>query len=148
VNNITQGQGWDEATSSLTVNSSTPLILYPHCGVHSGMYTKGRIEIVDSFDIAKIDTTNQSSNVQVKGTVSKGPYKGASGYTHKVYLKQADAGDNFHSHEFNEYPGLTFYMPADQGYHGASSKTEDAIFKPKSHYAQESSSGGDSGTGY
>ena len=149
VNNITQGQGWDEATSTLTVNSSTPLILYPHCGVHSGMYTKGRIEIVDSFDVTKIDTTNQSSSLQVKGTVSKGPYKGASGYTHKVFLRQAEAGDNFHEHEFNEYPGLTFYMPADQGYHGASSKVEDGMFKPKSHYAQESSSGeSDSGTGY
>ena len=86
--------------------------------------------------------------MQVKGTVSKGPYKGASGFTQKVYLREADAGDNFHTHEFNEYPGLTFYMTADQGYHGASSMTSDKMFKPKSHFSQESSSEGDGGTGY
>lgn len=147
VNNIGQSQGWDEATSTLTVNSSTPLTLYPHCGVHSGMYTQGKIEIVSSFDSSKIDITDSASSLQVRGTVSKGPFKGASGFTHKVYLRQAEAGDNYHTHEFNEYPGLTFYMPADQGYHGASEKTSDTIFKAKSHYTQDSSSG-DSATGY
>ncbi len=148
VNNIGLNQGWDEATSTLTVNSTTPLTLYPHCGVHSGMYTKGRIEIVESFDMTKIDLTSFTSDLQIKGTVSKGPFKGASGFTHKVYLREADAGDSFHTHEFNEYPGLTFYMPASQGFHGASVKTSDEMFKTKSHYAQASSSGGDSGTGY
>ena len=147
VNNIGQSQGWDEATSTLTVNSSTPLTLYPHCGVHSGMYTQGKIEIVSSFDSSKIDITDGASSLQVRGTVSKGPFKGASGFTHKVYLRQAEAGDNYHTHEFDEYPGLTFYMPADQGYHGASEKTSDTIFKAKSHYTQDSSSG-DSATGY
>ena len=148
VNNIGTSQGWDEATSTLIINSSTPLVLYPHCGVHSGMYTNGRIEIVDSYDSAKIDITNQSSGLQIKGTVAKGPFKGASGFTHKVYLREADASDNFHAHEFNEYPGLTFYMPASQGFHGASLSTSDTMFKPKSHFAAESSSGGDSGVGY
>ena len=79
VNNIGTSQGWDEATSTLIINSSTPLVLYPHCGIHSGMYTNGRIEIVDSYDSSKIDITNQSSSLQVKGTVAKGPFKGASG---------------------------------------------------------------------
>jgi hypothetical protein len=148
VNNIGLNEGWDDATSTLTVSSSTPLTLYPHCGVHAGMYTQGRIEIVESFDSSKIDVTNSTSNMQVKGTVSKGPYKGASGFTQKVYLREADAGDNFHTHEFNEYPGLTFYMTADQGYHGASSMASDTMFKPKSHFSQESSSEGDGGTGY
>ena len=148
VNNIGTSQGWDVATSTLLINSSTPLVLYPHCGVHSGMYTNGRIEIVDSYDSAKIDITNQSSGLQVKGTVAKGPFKGASGFTHKVYLREADASDDFHTHEFNEYPGLTFYMPASQGFHGASLSTSDGMFKPKSHFVAESSSGGDSGVGY
>ena len=148
VNNIGSSQGWDEATSTLSINSSTPLVLYPHCGIHSGMYTNGRIEIVESYDSSKIDITSQTSALQVKGTVAKGPFKGASGFTHKVYLRQADASDNFHTHEFNEYPGLTFYMPASQGFHGASLSTTDGMFKPKSHFAADSSSGGDSGTGY
>ena len=141
VNNIGPDQGWDEATSTLIVSSSTPLTLYPHCGVHAGMYTQGRIEIVESFDVNKIDVGDNTSNLQVRGTVSKGPFKGASGFTHKVYLKQADAGDSFHTHEFNEYPGITFYMTADQGYHGASTVTTDTIFKTKSHYSPESSGG-------
>jgi hypothetical protein len=111
------------------------------------MYTQGKIEIVSSFDSSKIDITDGASSLQVRGTVSKGPFKGASGFTHKVYLRQAEAGDNYHTHEFDEYPGLTFYMPADQGYHGASEKTSDTIFKAKSHYTQDSSSG-DSATGY
>ena len=71
--------------------------------------------------------------MQVKGTVSKGPFKGASGHTYKVYL--ASQGNSEHTHEFYEYPGLTFYMPDDQGYHGAESASDDRIFKPKSHYA-------------
>ena len=95
----------------------------------------------------KIDITNQSSGLQVKSTVAKGPFKGASGYTHKVYLREADASDNFHTHEFNEYPGLTFYMPASQGFHGASLSTSMQCLSQIS-FAAESSSGGDSGVGY
>ena len=147
VNNIGANEGWDSSTSTLTVNASTPLILYPHCGVHAGMYSKGKIEIVESFDSTKIDITNNTTNLQVKGTVSKGPFKGASGFTHKVALRQANVGENFHTHEFNEYPGLTFYMTADQGYHGASTKTSDEVFKPKSHFAQAASDV-DGGYGY
>jgi hypothetical protein len=78
----------------------------------------------------------------VKGTVSSGPFKGASGYTYKVYLTSQEGSE--HTHEFYEYPGLTFYMTADQGYHGAMDPSEDSMFKPKSHYAT-SDDGGNSG---
>ena len=45
-----------------------------------------------------------------------------------------------HEHTFYEYPNLVFYMPNDQGYHGAENASSDQIFKPKSHYPSESSS--------
>ena len=138
-------EGWDAGTLTLTVTSDTPEILYPHCEFHSGMYTKGKIVKVASYDMTNIDVANATTAMQVKGTVSKGPFKGASGYTYKVYL--TSQGGSEHTHEFYEYPGLTFYMPADQGYHGAASATEDRMFKPKSHYAS-SDSGGDDGSGY
>ena len=142
-------EGWDAGTLTLTVSSDTPEILYPHCEFHSGMYTKGKIVKVASYDMTNIDVANATTAMQVKGTVSKGPFKGASGYTYKVYL--TSQGGSEHTHEFYEYPGLTFYMPADQGYHGAASATEDRMFKPKSHYASSdasSDSGGDDGSGY
>ena len=41
------------------------------------------------------------------GTVSVGPYKGASGNTHSVYLRASDAGSDYHTHEFQESPGIT-----------------------------------------
>ena len=76
--------------------------------------------------------------MNVKGTVASGPFKGASGYTYRVYLDPQDASD--HEHTFYEYPNLVFYMPNDQGYHGAENASSDQIFKPKSHYPSESSS--------
>ena len=133
-NNIGSTQGWDQANNTLTVSSSTPTILYPHCGVHSGMYTNGRIEIVTTFDPSKLDINQTTAALEVKGTVASGPYKGASGYTHKVYLRTADAGSSQHSHSLKEYPGITFYMPADQGYHGQDTPSGEASFKAKSHY--------------
>ena len=98
------------------------------------MYTNGKIEIVTAFNQASIDINQASGPLEVKGTVSSGPYKGASGYTHKVYLRTSDAGDSQHAHEFKEYPGITFYMPAGQGYHGQSSTSGEISFKTKSHY--------------
>ena len=89
---IGTAEGWDQSSNTLTVNASTPSTLYPHCGVHSGMYTNGKIEIVTTFDQSKLDITEATSGLEVKGTVSSGPYKGASGYTHKVYLRTAEAG--------------------------------------------------------
>jgi hypothetical protein len=133
-NNIGSNQGWSQSINSLTVTADTPTVLYPHCGVHSGMYTNGRIEIVTIFDQSKLDINETSGALEVNGTVSVGPYKGASGFTHKVYLRTADAGDSQHAHEFKEYPGITFYMPAEQGYHGQDTTSGELSFKTKSHY--------------
>ena len=133
-NNIGTNQGWSQSNNSLTVTADTPTVLYPHCGVHSGMYTNGRIEIVTTFDQSKLDIDQASGALEVNGTVSVGPFKGASGFTHKVYLRTADAGDSQHAHEFKEYPGITFYMPAGQGYHGQTSSSGELSFKTKSHY--------------
>jgi len=133
-NNIGSTQGWDQTNNTLTVSSTTPTVLYPHCGVHSGMYTNGRIEIVTTFDPSKLDINQSTNALEVKGTVSSGPFKGASGYTHKVYLRTADAGTSQHSHSLKEYPGITFYMPADQGYHGQDTSSGEVSFKAKSHY--------------
>ena len=134
---IGTAEGWDSNTLTLTVSSDTPDVLYPHCEFHNGMYTNGRIVKVESYDMVNIDVTNATNSMQVKGTVSKGPFKGASGFTYKVYL--ASQGGSEHTHEFYEYPGLTFYMPADQGYHGAELATGDQMFKPMSHYATSES---------
>ena len=133
-NNIGMSEGWDQSSHTLTVTDSTPTTLYPHCGVHTGMYTNGRIEIVTTFDNSLIDVTSASSGLEVNGTVSVGPFKGASGNTHTVYLRAADAGADYHEHQFHELPGLTFYMPADQGYHGATNSSGQTKFKTKSHY--------------
>ena len=133
-NNIGSPEGWDQSSHTLTVTDSTPTTLYPHCGVHTGMYTNGRIEIVTTFDQSLIDITSTSSGLEVSGTVSVGPFKGASGNTHTVYLRAADAGADYHEHQFHELPGLTFYMPADQGYHGATNSSGQTKFKTKSHY--------------
>ena len=139
---IGTNEGWNENTLTLTVGANTPDTIYPYCDFHSGMYTNGKIVKVTSYDMSQIDVTNASSALQVKGTVSSGPFKGASGYTYKVYL--TSQGGSEHTHEFYEYPGLTFYMTADQGYHGAMSSSDDSMFKPKSHYAS-SDDGGSSG---
>ena len=133
-NNIGSAEGWNQSSHTLTVTGSTPTTLFPHCGVHTGMYTNGRIEIVTTFDESLIDVTSASSGLEVSGTVSVGPFKGASGNTHTVYLRAADAGADYHEHQFHELPGLTFYMPADQGYHGATNSSGQTKFKTKSHY--------------
>ena len=106
------------------------------------MYSNSKIVKVTQFDQNLIDVENNSSALQVKGTVSTGPFKGASGFTYKVYL--TSQGGSEHTHTFSEYPGLTFYMPGDQGYHGAESATSDTKFKPKSHYVAGSNDSDDS----
>ena len=133
-NNIGSDQGWDQANHTLTVTGTTPETLYPHCGVHAGMYTNGSIQIVTTYDPSMIDVTSATSGLEVSGTVSVGPFKGASGNTHTVYLRQADAGSDYHEHVFHELPGITFYMPAGQGYHGATQSSGQTKFKTKSHY--------------
>ena len=141
-NDIGAMEGWNKDTLTLTVNSNTPDTIYPHCEFHSGMYSNSKIVKVTQFDQNLIDVENNSSALQVKGTVSTGPFKGASGFTYKVYL--TSQGGSEHTHAFNEYPGLTFYMPSDQGYHGAESASSDTKFKPKSHYVAGSNDGDDS----
>ncbi len=135
-NDVGAMEGWNKDTLTLTVNSNTPDTLYPHCEFHSGMYSNSKIVKVVSFNQAQIDISNNSDALQVKGTIASGPYKGASGFTYKVYL--TSQGGSEHTHTFDEYPGLTFYMPGSQGYHGAENATDDMKFKPKSHYAEDS----------
>ena len=130
---IGTAEGWNQDTMTLTVSSSTPETLYPYCDFHSGMYSQGKIVKVSSYTQANIDITSVTSALQVKGTIATGPFKGASGYTYKVYLNSQ--GGSEHTHTFHEYPGLTFYMPADQGYHGSETSSTDTPFKAKSHYA-------------
>ena len=134
-NDVGTSEGWDKDTLTLTVGASTPETLYPHCEFHSGMYTNSKIVKVTSYNQSNIDITNNSNALQVKGTVATGPFKGASGFTYKVYL--TSQGGSEHTHTFDEYPGLTFYMPGSQGYHGAEAATNDTKFKPKSHYAED-----------
>ena len=100
------------------------------------MYTRGKIVKVDNYNANNLDVTNTSGALQVKGTVATGPFKGASGFTYKVYLTRQDSSD--HEHTFYEYPNLTFYMPNDQGYHGSENASDDELFKPKSHYVTSS----------
>ena len=107
------------------------------------MYAGGKIVKVSSFEQAKIDITSASGALQIKGTVSTGPFKENFRYTHKVYLTRQS--DDDHTHTFHEYPGLTFYMPGSQGYHGAENSS-DEMFKAKSHYVANSS-GGSGGSG-
>ena len=141
-NDIGAMEGWNKDTLTLTVNSNTPDTIYPHCEFHSGMYSNSKIVKVTQFDQNLIDVENNSGALQVKGTVSTGPFKGGSGFTYKVYL--TSQGGSEHTHTFSEYPGLTFYMPGDQGYHGAESATSDTKFKPKSHYVAGSNDSDDS----
>ena len=140
---IGANEGWDKGTLTLTVSSNTPDEIFPYCEYHAGMYTRGKIVKVDNYDVNNIDLNNTSGALQVKGTVATGPYKGASGFTYKVYLQKQNSTD--HEHTFYEYPNLTFYMPNDQGYHGFESASSDELFKPKSHYT--SSSDNDSSDG-
>ena len=129
---IGTNEGWNKDTLTLTVSANTPDEIYPYCDFHAGMYSKGKIVKVENYDVNNIDVTNNSGALQVKGTVASGPFKGASGFTYKVYLQKQNTSD--HEHTFYEYPNLTFYMPNDQGYHGSENASTDELFKPKSHY--------------
>jgi len=141
-NDIGAMEGWNKDSLTLTVNSNTPDTIYPHCQFHNGMYSNSKIVKVTQYDQNLIDVDNGSAALQVKGTVSTGPFKGASGFTYKVYL--TSQGGSEHTHTFSEYPGLTFYMPGGQGYHGAESASTDQKFKPKSHYVAGSDDSNDS----
>ena len=133
---IGTNEGWNKDTLTLTVSANTPDEIYPYCDFHAGMYTRGKIVKVDNYNVNNLDVTNTSGALQVKGTVATGPFKGASGFTYKVYLTRQDSSD--HEHTFYEYPNLTFYMPNDQGYHGSENASDDELFKTKSHYVTSS----------
>jgi len=136
---IGAAEGWDQDSLTLTVSEATPTDLYAHCRFHPGMYAKGRfVRVASDFDMANIDVTGAAAAtpMKIKGTVKSGPFKGASGFTYKVYLTRQNESD--HTHEFYEYPGLTFYMPGGQGYHGSETASNDAMFKTKSHFATSS----------
>ena len=136
---IGSSEGWDESTLTLTVGANTPDTIYPYCDFHSGMYSEGKIVKVSTYTQSNIDVTSTSTAMQVKGTIATGPFKGASGFTYKVYL--SSQGDDDHPHTFYEYPGLTFYMPDTGGYHGSETSSSDELFKPKSHFSTSSSGG-------
>ena len=141
---IGAAEGWDQDNLTLTVSQATPTALYAHCRFHPGMYAKGRfVRVASDFDMANIDVTGAAAAtpMKIKGTVKSGPFKGASGFTYKVYLTRQNESD--HTHEFYEYPGLTFYMPGGQGYHGSETASNDAMFKTKSHFATTSDDGDD-----
>ena len=145
---IGTAEGWDQDSLTLTVTESTPVNLYAHCRFHPGMYTKGkfvRVGLDSGFDMANIDVTGAAAAtpMQIKGTVKSGPFKGASGFTYKVYLTRQNESD--HTHEFYEYPGLTFYMPDGQGYHGSETASDDEMFKTKSHFGTSSNNSDDDG---
>ena len=145
---IGTAEGWDQDSLTLTVTESTPINLYAHCRFHPGMYTKGkfvRVGLDSGFDMANIDVTGAAAAtpMQIKGTVKSGPFKGASGFTYKVYLTRQNESD--HTHEFYEYPGLTFYMPDGQGYHGSETASDDEMFKTKSHFGTSSNDSDDDG---
>ena len=133
---IGTNEGWNKDTLTLTVSANTPDEIYPYCYFHAGMYSRGKIVKVENYDVNNIDVTNNSGALQVRGTVASGPFKGASGFTYKVYLQKQNTSD--HEHTFYEYPNLTFYMPNDQGYHGSENASTDELFKPKSHYVVSS----------
>ena len=136
---IGSSEGWDESTLTLTVGANTPDTIYPYCDFHSGMYSEGKIVKVSTYTQSNIDVTSTSTAMQVKGTIATGPFKGASGFTYKVYLSSQGSDD--HPHTFYEYPGLTFYMPDTGGYHGSETSSSDELFKPKSHFSTSSSGG-------
>ena len=136
---IGSNEGWDQSNLTLTVGANTPDTIYPYCDFHSGMYSEGKIVKVSTYTQSNIDVTSSSTAMQVKGTIATGPFKGASGFTYKVYL--SSQGDDDHPHTFYEYPGLTFYMPDSGGYHGSETSSSDEMFKPKSHFSTSSSGG-------
>ena len=137
-----EGASYSSTVSTLVINSNTPKTIFPRCSVHSGMYSKGKIVIVDDYSDF---TSNTDANgaLRVIGTVAKGPFKGASGHTYDVYLTTDEAlavDSGYHEHSFLEYPGLDFYMPNNSKSHGKETSNASTLFKPKSHYKASTSS--------
>lgn len=118
---------------ALIVNENTPTTIYPYCQVHSNMFDRGRIEIVESFEGLQFPGFG-TSPLEVRGVVTTGKYDGAAGYTYDVYLSQASAeaasGSNIHQHRMKDMPAVPFFMPDGQGYHGAVESSGRSEFKP------------------
>ncbi len=118
---------------ALLVNENTPTTIYPHCQVHSNMFDRGRIEIVESFEGLQFPGFG-ASPLQVRGVVTTGKYDGAAGYTYDVYLSQESAeaasDSNVHQHLIQDMPTVPFFMPDGQGYHGAVESSGRLEFKP------------------
>ena len=118
---------------ALIVNENTPVTIYPYCQVHSNMFDRGRIEIVESFEGLQFPGFG-ASPLQVRGVVSTGKYDGAAGYTYDVYLSQdsaeAASDSNVHQHRMQDMPEVPFFMPDGQGYHGAVESSGRTEFKP------------------
>ena len=137
-----EGASYSSTVSTLVVNSNTPKTIFPRCGVHSGMYSKGKIVIVDDYSDFN-SNSDANGALRVIGTVAKGPFKGASGHTYDVYLTTDEAlgvDSGYHTHSFVEYPGLDFYMPNNSKNHGKETSNTATLFKPKSHYKASSAS--------
>lgn len=118
---------------ALIVNENTPTTIYPYCQVHSNMFDRGRIEIVQSFEGLQFPGFG-ASPLEVRGVVTTGKYDGAAGYTYDVYLSQESAeaasDSNVHQHRMQDMPSVPFFMPDGQGYHGAVESSGRSEFKP------------------
>ena len=118
---------------ALVVNENTPSTIYPYCTRHTGMFDRGRIEIVDSFESLDFPRPEQGA-LQVRGVVVGGKYDGAAGYTYDMYLSQEEAeaasDQNIHQHRMEDMPTVPFFMPDGQGYHGAAEPSSRLDFKP------------------
>ena len=118
---------------ALVVNENTPTTIYPYCQVHSNMFDRGRIEIVETFDELQFPGFADTP-LQVRGVVDAGKYDGAAGYTYDVYLT-LEAAENassqtIHQHQMKDMPSIPFFMPDGQGYHGAIEPADSVEFKP------------------
>ncbi len=118
---------------ALVVNENTPTTIYPYCQVHSNMFDRGRIEIVETFNGLQFPGFADTP-LQVRGVVDTGKYDGAAGYTYDVYLTLEAAEDassqTIHQHRMKDMPSIPFFMPDGQGYHGAIEPADSTEFKP------------------
>ena len=59
-------EGWDKDTLTLTVSANTPDEIYPYCDFHAGMYTRGKIVKVDSYNVNNLDVTMHQELFRLK----------------------------------------------------------------------------------
>ena len=105
------------------INKLLPLLILSACGGGGGggsSYGGGD------------DGYNPNNPPVIDGSTTS--YSVIENQTSAFTVSATDAGDSQHVHEFKEYPGITFYMPAGQGYHGQTNSSGELSFKTKSHY--------------